>query len=178
MDKSEESVAAGMVGLLYLAREAVEEKRHKQCLEATKAILKIDPEHKEARKIQSAVRTELDQQFIDAQTLARDAQQNDDRILYERAAAALRRIIDVDPDNLEARTLLHDTVAASYFRPGLTTTRTRWKIPGRSILVGSVATVVLVAAIVLVRQTGLQFSDLIPARLESSRVKLRAVQRR
>lgn len=164
MDKSEESVAAGMVGLLYLAREAVEEKRHKQCLEATKAILKIDPEHKEARKIQSAVRTELDQQFIDAQTLARDAQQNDDRILYERAAAALRRIIDVDPDNLEARTLLHDTVAASYFRPGLTTTRTRWKIPGRSILVGSVATVVLVAAIVLVRQTGLQFSDLIPAR--------------
>jgi hypothetical protein len=166
MDKSEESVAAGMVGLAYLAREAVEEKRHKQCLEATKAILKIDPDHKEARKIQSAVRTELDQQFVDAQTLARDAQLKDDRILYERAAAALRRIIDVDPDNLEARTLLHDTVAASYFRPAPpTTVRKSWKFPRRRLVVASVAAVVLVAAIALVKETDLQSLALVPTRI-------------
>jgi len=166
MDKSEESVAAGMVGLVYLAREAVEEKRHKQCLEATKAILKIDPDHKEARKIQSALRTELDQQFVDAQTLARDAQRKDDRILYERAAAALRRIIDVDPDNLEARTLLHDTVAASYFGPAPpTTARKRWKFSRWSIVVASLAAIVVVAAIALVKKTDLQFLALVPNRI-------------
>jgi hypothetical protein len=165
VDKSADSVAAGLVGLAYLAREAAEEKRHKQCLEATKAILKIDPEHKEARKLQSAVRTELDQQFVNAQTLARDAQLKDDRMLYERAAAALRRIIEVDPDNLEARTLLQDTVAASYFHPAPATARPFWKSPRKSIVVGSLAAVAIAGVIALGRETGLTFSDLLPARV-------------
>jgi hypothetical protein len=154
VDKSAESVAAGLVGLVYLAREAVDEKRHKQCLEATKAILKIEPDHMEARKIQSAVRTELDQQFVDAQTLVRDSQLKGDPLLYQRAAATLRRIIDVDPDNLEARTLLHDTVAASYFHPAAPTVQARWKFPRRSIVVGSLAAIVLIAAIMLVSGSG------------------------
>ena len=144
--KSADSVAAGLVGLVYLARDAAEEKRHKQCLEATSAILQIDPGHNEARKIQETVRAALDQQFADAQTLARDARLNDDPGLYERAATALRRIIEVDPHNLEARTLLQDTVAAGYFRPAPPTVRPRRKFPRRSIVVGSVAALVLVAA--------------------------------
>jgi hypothetical protein len=158
LDNSE-SVAAGLVGLAYLAREAVESGRHKQCLEATKAILKIDPDHEEARKIQSAVRTELDQEFVTAQGLARDALLKDDRILYERAASTLRRLIDVDPDNLEARTLLHDTVAASYFRPApATNVHSRWRVSRRSVVVSLAAVVVLLATIALVKGTGLQFS--------------------
>ncbi|HET9217559.1 MAG TPA: bacterial transcriptional activator domain-containing protein [Terriglobia bacterium] len=144
--KSADSVAAGLVGLVYLAREAADEKRHKQCLEATRAILQIDPDHNEARKIQETVRAALDQQFADAQTLAGDARLKDDPGLYERAATALRRIVDADPHNLEARTLLQDTVAASYFRPAPPTIRPRRKVPPRSIVVGSVATLVLVAA--------------------------------
>ena len=163
VDNPEKSVAAGLVGLAYLAREAVEEKRHKQCLEATKAILKIDPEHKEARKIQSTVRTELDQEFVNAKTLARDAQMTGDRSVYERAAASLRRIIDVDPDNLEARTLLHDTVASSYFQPSppKTAAQWSWKVPRRSIVVGSIAVVILVAASALIMTTGLRFPTLL-----------------
>lgn len=163
LDNSE-SVAAGLVGLAYLAREAVETRRHKQCLEATKAILKIDPDHKEARQIQSAVRTELDQEFVNAQSLARDARLKDDQILYERAAATLRRLIDADPDNLEARTLLHDTVAAGYFRPAPpTNVRSLWRVPRRSIVLSLTAVVVLLAAIALVKGTGLQFSLRLPA---------------
>jgi hypothetical protein len=165
VDKSADSVAAGLVGLAYLAREAAEEKRHKQCLEATKAILKIEPDHKEARKLQSAVRTELDQQFVNAQILAREAQLKDDRILYERAAAMLRRIIDVDPDNLEARTLLQDTVAASYFHPAPPAAPPFWKSPRKSIVVGSMTAVAIAGLIALGRESGLTFSDLLPARI-------------
>ena len=163
VDKNEKFVAAGLVGLAYLAREAVDEKRHKQCLEATKAILKIDPDHKEARQIQSAVRTRLDEEFVAAQTLARHAQLQDDPALYERAAASLRRIIDVDPDNLEARTLLQDTVAAGYFRfSPSTNVESSWRVPRRSVVVGAVAVVVLVGAVALVKGTGSQFSALLP----------------
>jgi hypothetical protein len=159
MDKSDQSTAAGLVGLAYLARVACEERRHKQCLEATKAILKIDPEHKEAISIQSAIRTELDQELANAQANARDARQKDDQALYARATAALRRIIDVDPDNLEARTLLHDTVAASYFRvPPEATPLPRhdsWKFKvSPRVLMAISAGVVAVGSLVILYQSG------------------------
>ena len=55
------SVAAGLVGLVYLAKQAFEEKRRKQCLEVVTAILRIQPDHAEALSIQAAVRGRSDQ---------------------------------------------------------------------------------------------------------------------
>ena len=162
VDNPEKSVAAGLVGLAYLAREAAEERRHKQCLEATKAILKVDPEHMEARKIQSAVRTELDEEFVKAQALAGEARDTDDHMLYERAAAMLRRLLDVDPDNLDARALLNETLTASYFGPAPpANVPSRRRVPRWAFVVSS-AVIVLVAGIALVKGTGLQLSALLP----------------
>jgi hypothetical protein len=141
----DKSSAAGLVGLLYLAREAFEDKRRKQCLEATNAILKIEPEHSEARTIQTTVRADLEKDFASAQELAREARSNSDRVLYGRAEAALRRIVEADPDNLEAQTLLLETVAAGFFSPAAESAPPRWKTKRRSILIGSAACLVLVA---------------------------------
>jgi len=142
----DKSSAAGLVGLLYLAREAFEDKRRKQCLEVTSAILKIEPEHSEARTMQASVRADLERDFAGAQTLARDARSKSDRVLYGRAEAALRRIVDADPDNLEAQALLLGTVAAGFFSPPSESAPSGWKAKRRSILVGSAACLLLIAA--------------------------------
>src|SRR5678815_4806074 len=65
----DKAVAVGLVGLVYLARSSFEERRRKQCLEATNAILRIEPEHEEARYIQAAVRLDLDRDFESAQEI-------------------------------------------------------------------------------------------------------------
>ena len=139
------SVAAGLVGLEYLARQAFEEKRRKQCLEITHRILKLEPDHVEARTIQTSVRSDLDRDLANAQTAVKDARSRRDPELYKRAASILRRIVEADPDNLEAQTLLHETVADSYFRPS-PPERPGWKVKRRTILLGVVAVVTFAAA--------------------------------
>src|SRR4029077_406886 len=116
------------------------------CLEVTSAILKIEPEHSEARTMQATVRADLERDFAGAQTLARDARLKSDRVLYGRAEAALRRIVDADPDNLEAQALLLETVAAGFFSPPSESAPSGWRTKRRSILVGSAACLLLVAA--------------------------------
>jgi hypothetical protein len=138
------SVAAGLVGLEYLARQAFEEKRRKQCLEITHRILKLEPDHVEARTIQTSVRSDLDRDLASAQSAVKDAQFRKDPELYKRAASILRRIVEADPENLEAQTLLHETVAESYFRPS--PERPRWKVNRRTIILGVIAVVAFAAA--------------------------------
>ena len=48
-----ESASAGLSELAHLARQAFEEKRRKQSLALTNAILKIDPQNPEALVLQS-----------------------------------------------------------------------------------------------------------------------------
>lgn len=142
------SSAAGLVGLVYLARAAFEERRRKQCLEITAAILKIEPEHEEARTMRAAVRADLERDFTNARALAKEAQAKSDRELYGRATATLRRIVDADSENLEAQSLLNETVAAGFF-----TSESRTAPPQRaslpSILMGCLVVVLLVVSFVL-----------------------------
>jgi hypothetical protein len=167
----DQSVAASLVGLVYLARQALEERRRKQCLEVTDAILKIDPEHAEARTIQASMRSEMEREFASAQLLAQDACSKNDPLLYGQAEAALRRIVDSDPDNLEAKTLLLKTVSSRYFSPSSdtaqTTHTTHTTLPGRpsrhpSILIGSAAVVFLVAVLALSKGIDSQVSAQLP----------------
>jgi hypothetical protein len=147
----DESVAAGLVGLVYLAKQAFTEKRRKQCLEITGAILKIDPEHADARTIQDCVRAELVREFANAQAMVKEAQANSDPVLYGQAAAALRKLVDADPDNLEAQMLLHKAVAAGHSCTSTPANRPERKLIRRSVLLGAVA-VVLVAALTLLSE--------------------------
>ena len=158
----DKSTAAGLVGLVYLARQTFEEKRRKQCLEVTNEILKIEPAHEEARTIQQAVRSELERDFANAQALAKEAHSKNDIVLFGEAAAALRRIVDADPDNLEAHNLLHQTVAASYGSGSSTDEPTPWRGKRRSIVIGSAASIVLVAVLALPNGTDSQVSAQLP----------------
>jgi hypothetical protein len=130
--------------MAYLARQAFQEKRRRQCLEITDAILKIEPEHTEARTIQTSVRSELDRDFANAKSILKDAMAQNDRALYEQAAVALRRIVAADPDNLEAQNLLLETVAASFY-PSAPAAAPKHKIRRWSILIAAVALAALVA---------------------------------
>ena len=156
------AVAAGLVGLVYLARSAFEERRRKQCLEATNAILKIEPEHEEARTIQASVRSELDQEFATVQELVREARLENDPVLFARASGTLRKIVEADSDNLEAQALLRETVAFSYFCPP-PAAQPRWRGKRGLIVVGSFAVVVLVGTVALLNGKTRQASASLPA---------------
>jgi len=158
-------VAASLVGLVYVARQAFEEKRRRQCLEITAAILKIDPEHAEARKIQDAVRGELTQEFVSAQALAREARSKHDQDLYIQAEGTLRKIVEADPDNLEAKTLLLNTVSYGYFHPSeevetveAAASPSGWRARRGTILMGSVAVIVFATVFALSKGNDPQIS--------------------
>ena len=70
-ETDDDSVHAGLAELGQLARQAFEEKRRKQSLALTNAILKIDPENKEAFVVQSWVRADLQQEFRGSLNAAR-----------------------------------------------------------------------------------------------------------
>jgi hypothetical protein len=55
------------------ARQAYEEKRIKDCLDLTRAILLIDPENTEAQMMRSSIRSEMHQDIENARALLRDA---------------------------------------------------------------------------------------------------------
>jgi hypothetical protein len=69
-----ESSSASLPKLADLARQAYGQKRAKDCLDLTRAILLIDPENVEAQLIRSAIRAEIHQSLEDAQALLRSAQ--------------------------------------------------------------------------------------------------------
>ena len=110
-ETEEDLVHAGLAELAQLARQAFEEKRRKQSLTLTNAILKIDPENKEAFVVQSWVRADLQQDFEAASTLVDEARAQQSAASYERAERLLRSILIVDAENERARALLGEVVS-------------------------------------------------------------------
>jgi hypothetical protein len=98
-----ELATAGLSELAQLARQAFEDKRRKQSLALSNAILKIDPENKEALVIQSWVRSDLQKDLTLARTVADEAAAKNSRALYERAEMLFRTVLNIDPENEEAR---------------------------------------------------------------------------
>jgi hypothetical protein len=123
--------------------------------------LKIEPEHEEARTIQASVRSALEQEFVAVQELVREARLKNDPVLFARAAGTLRKVVELDTDNLEAQALLRETVAFSYFCPS-PTGQPGWKGRRGLIAIGSVAVVILVAMVALLNGTAGQVSAQLP----------------
>jgi hypothetical protein len=108
----DETVVAGLSELGQLARNAFEDKRRKQCLALTTAILKIDPENKEALVIQAWVREDLVKDVSSARQQVEEARRENSLGLWDRAERLLRGVINVDPDHEEAKTLLAEVIPA------------------------------------------------------------------
>jgi hypothetical protein len=68
---------ASLSNLAELAREAYGQKRTKDCLDLTRAILLIDPDNAEAQLMRSEIRAEMHQNLENAQALLRSAQVKD-----------------------------------------------------------------------------------------------------
>jgi len=110
--QDDNAVNAGLAELAQLARQAFEEKRRKQSLALASAILKIDPEHAEGLVIQNWVRGDLQKDVEHARSLIEEAKLKNGLALYDRAEAALRAVLNVDPDDEQAKAVLQEVLAA------------------------------------------------------------------
>ena len=89
------------------ARQALEQKRLKNCLVLTKLLLQADAENEEAHALQSSVRSALQQDLQAARALLEDPQLHDKPEVFGKGAEIiLSRVLSVDPENEEARALL------------------------------------------------------------------------
>jgi len=103
----EVSFRSGLADLAALARLALEERRRKDCMVLTRAILKIDPENPDAQVMQNWIQTDLQREVQQGYELMRSARyMTDIRGPCERARLVFRDILDVDPDNEDAQILL------------------------------------------------------------------------
>ena len=107
----ETSVDVALSDLGFMARQAFQERRRQQCFALTRAMLKIDPEHKEARVIQSWVQSDLERELESAKRLYEDARRLGNRGLYTRAETSVRAILTVDPEMQSAQTFLLEMVS-------------------------------------------------------------------
>jgi hypothetical protein len=107
-----DSVDAGLSELVQMARQSFEDKRRTQALALTRAILKIDPENREALVIQSWVRNDLQKQLTNARARVAEAHKEKSLDLYDQAERLLRGILNADPQSEEATTLLAEVMPA------------------------------------------------------------------
>ena len=104
-----ESGNISLAQLTELTRQAYEQKRTKNCLDLIRAILLIDPENAEAQLMRSSIRMEMHLDLNNARSLLKDVHLKDRPQKYSEAGTTvLRRILSVDPDSEEARTLLSE----------------------------------------------------------------------
>jgi hypothetical protein len=100
--------------LVKLARDALQEKRLRNCLTLTAAILKIDPENKDAHVIESWVYADLEQEFKTAVRLAEAARREHNRATWAGVQTSLRRILNVLPDHEGAKNLLAEALSSTH----------------------------------------------------------------
>jgi hypothetical protein len=117
-------VRSGLSELAELARRALEEKRLKDCLALTSAILKIDPENRDAKVMEGWIRSDLRHQIQQAYGLMRSSRFTDAREPVEKAGLMLQDILDIDPGNEDAQILFSRVEAMLQGRPRAPITRT------------------------------------------------------
>src|SRR5262249_23708842 len=93
-------------GLIQLARTAYDQKRRKECLALTKAILKIDPASNEARVLQSLIESDINQALQRINALVKNPRMKNDEELRTNAYQMLQSVLQIDPDNKAANALL------------------------------------------------------------------------
>jgi len=83
-----DSTAVSLSRLAELARQAYEQKRTKDCLDLTRAILLIDPENSDAQLMRSSIRSEMHQDLENARALLRPANVPDDGQTHSQSGNA------------------------------------------------------------------------------------------
>jgi hypothetical protein len=108
-----ESSSASLPKLADLARQAYGQKRAKDCLDLTRAILLIDPENVEAQLIRSAIRAEIHQSLEDSQALLRSAQLKQNAEAPQSPVYVAQESPDSDQDAEECQALRPEPNAVS-----------------------------------------------------------------
>jgi tetratricopeptide (TPR) repeat protein len=103
---SEKSLQVELKGLIQLARTAYDQKRRKECLALTKALLKIDPASHEARVLQSMIQSDIQQALQRINALVKNPRMKNDEELRTNAYQMLQSVLEIDPDNKAANALL------------------------------------------------------------------------
>ncbi len=128
-----ESPDVSLSQLTELARQAYEQKRTKNCLDLVRAILLIDPENAEAQLMRSSIRMEMHLDLENARALLRDAHLKDKPLRYSEAGnTVLRKILSMDPDSEEARTLLSEVQPPLPVAPPPSVVEQQTPLPGKS----------------------------------------------
>src|SRR5262245_52479006 len=99
--------------LAEMARQAYDQKRTKECLDLTRAILLIDPDNTDAQWMRSAIQSELHRDLESARAFLRQAQSKDNSAEQSPSnhSATPASSPDADSEDLEALPL--DTVPPS-----------------------------------------------------------------
>jgi hypothetical protein len=103
-----------LASLAMRARDAYDQKRTKECLTLTKSLLMADPENVDAKSLQRAIRSDIQRNLDDARALLEDSRRHDNLQEHRKAAEILLlKILYLDPEHEEAKTLLNSGKAAS-----------------------------------------------------------------
>ena len=95
------------VQLAAQARTAYELKRTRDCLALLRTLAKVDPSNREAESLQRAIRADIQRDLEDVRSLIEDSDADGDKKKYRMAAEIiLRKTLNIDPENDEARSLL------------------------------------------------------------------------
>ena len=95
------------VQLAAQARTAYEQKRTRDCLAVLRTLSKVDPGNREAESLQRAIRTDIQRDMEDVRSLIEESDGDSDKKKYRKAAEIiLRKTLNIDPENDEARSLL------------------------------------------------------------------------
>jgi cytoskeletal protein RodZ len=96
------------------ARAAYEQRRTRDCIALTTALMQADPENEEAQALQSAIRADIQQDLRDARGLLEQSGTNEEKKKYRKAAEIiLLKTLHLDSENEEARVLLQSARAMS-----------------------------------------------------------------
>ena len=99
--------------LIAQAKEAYEQKRTRECMALTKALLLTDPTNSEALSLQAAIRTDMQRDMNDARALLEDSRHQEEPQKHRKAAEIiLLKILYLDPENEQAKILLSAARAA------------------------------------------------------------------
>jgi hypothetical protein len=95
------------------ARAAYDKRRTKECLALAKQVLLLDPDNAEAKDLQAAVQSHIQQDFNDACALIEESSKMEDGRKHRKSAEImLLRILYIDPAHAEAKALLASSKAS------------------------------------------------------------------
>src|SRR5689334_10999730 len=107
--------------LVLQAKHAYDTRQLKNCLTYTNLLLQADPENAEGRALLNAIRYEIDQDLGKARELLANPHLEDQPEVFGRGAEIIiKRILHLDPDNQEAKSLagmLHIPASAAKSLP-------------------------------------------------------------